>query len=309
MVQKESEMKFFYIAHGIVSFVCLKNLLEKGCVPEFVITHKDYEYEKLKDAFYAPVKNLCEKHSVPLYGVDKISEMNSEIANCDIGICLGFMEIVKKETLDLPTHGIVNIHGGKLPKYRGRAPITRSIMNGEKFFTLTLHKMDEGVDSGDVCLEMAIPITDKDDLNSLYIKCAAESAPLVERFFQAVERETLTCVKQDLSLNPKPYRKITDEERHIDWNKTSREIFNLVRALVPPFPGAFFIYSGKQYLALKANILLDNNVGKPGEILFAEENALIVKCAEGSLEIVSIADENLNPVTIIDTFKKGELLV
>lgn len=302
-------MKFFYLAHGIVSFVCLKDLLTKDCTPEFVVTHKDYEYEKLKDAFYIPIKTLCEKYSVPLYPVEKLSELNHEISGCDVGICLGFMEIIKKETLDLPQHGIMNIHGGKLPKYRGRAPISRSIMNGEKFFTLTMHKMDEGVDSGDVCLETAIPITDKDDLNTLYTKCATESAPLVERFFQAVQRGTITCRKQDLSENPKPFRKITDEERHINWNNTSRTLFNLVRALVPPFPGAFFIYKEKQYLALKANILLDNNVGSPGEILFVEDNALIVKCAEGSLEIVSIADENLNPVTIIDTFVKGEILV
>jgi methionyl-tRNA formyltransferase len=301
-------MKFFYLGHGVMSYECLKDLLERGYKPAFVVIHKDLEYERLCEMFYDPMNALCSENSIPLYPVEKIFSVHNEIASCDVGVCLGFMEILKKETLDLPKHGIINVHGGKLPQYRGRAPISRAIMNGEKFFTLTLHKMDEGVDSGDVCLETAMPITDKDNLNTVYEKCSAETAPLVERYFNAFKRGMLDCKKQDLA-NSKPFRKITDEERKIDWNKGAREIFNLIRALIPPFPGAFFEYNGKRYHALASEIMIDNGIGKPGEILFIDENSTTVKCGDGSIYITSIADDSLNPITIIDNFHKGDILV
>lgn len=297
-------MKFFYLGHGVMSYTCLKTLLEGGRRPEFVAIHKDLEYERLRTLFYEPMVALCNENSIPLYRVDKLSALNDEIAGCEAGICLGYMEIIKKETLDMPKHGIMNVHGGKLPKYRGRAPISRAIMNGEKFLTLTLHKMDEGVDSGDVCLETILPITDKDDLNTLYAKCSAETAPLVERYFNTFDRGMLDCKKQDLT-DSKPFRKITDEERKVDWNKSAREIFNLIRALVPPFPGAFFECNGNRFHALRSEILIDNGVGAPGEVLFIDENSVTVKCGDGSLYITSIADDCLNPVSIIDNFKKG----
>ena len=184
-------MKFFFLAHGVVSYECLKHLLQNGHKPEFVVTHKNLDYDRLKDTFYEPVIALSKQYSVPAYSIGKLVEVISKLSKCDIGVCVGFMEIIKKEILDAPKNGIVNVHGGKLPKYRGRAPISRSIMYGEKFFHLTLHKMDEGVDSGPVCLESAIPITDKDDINTLSAKCAAEAGPLVERFFETYKRNTL----------------------------------------------------------------------------------------------------------------------
>ena len=308
MVQKKSEMKFFFLAHGIISYNCLRDLIAKGYKPHCVVTHTDLDYDRLKDSFYEPITKLCVSNSIPVFNVNKISEIHPELAKCDVGMCLGFMEIIKKDTLDIPKHGIFNIHGGKLPKYRGRAPISRSIMNGEKFFTLTLHKMDEGVDSGDVCLETVIPITDKDDINTLSKRCAEETAPLIERFFETFKRETLDCRKQDLSQNPKAYRKISDEERKIDWNRSARDIFNLIRALIPPFPGAFFESGAKKFIALNSEILLDNEVGKPGEINFITEDSVIVKCGNGSINITSLADESLNPVSIINNFHKGDIL-
>lgn len=300
-------MKFFYLGHGVMSCECLRDLLEREYKPEFVVIHKDREFDRLREMFYEPMISLCKENSLPLYAVDKVSTVHNEISGCDLGVCLGFMEILKKETLDLPKYGIVNVHGGKLPKYRGRAPISRAIMNGEKFFTLTLHKMDEGVDSGDVCLETAMLITDKDDLNTIYKRCSAETATLVERYFNAFERGMLDCKEQDLT-NSKAYRKITDEERTIDWNKSAREIFNLIRALIPPFPGAFFEHNEKRFHALSSEIMVDNGVGKPGEILFIDENSITVKCGEGSLYITSIADDSLNPIAIIDNFHKGDVL-
>ena len=168
-------MKFFYLAHGVMSNVCLRNLIEKKYVPDFVVVHKNYEREKLLESFYKPIENLCKNSSIKLLKTSSISELQKDIEGNDLGICVGFMEIIKKDIFEIPNYGILNLHCGKLPKYRGRAPISRTIMNGEKHLIISVHKIDEGVDSGDILNETKILIEDIDDVNSLYEKCSEKS--------------------------------------------------------------------------------------------------------------------------------------
>ena len=267
-------MKFFYLAHGIMSLVCLRDLLEKKYFPGFVVIHEDYEKE-----------------------------------GYEFGLCLGFMEIIKKEVFELPKYGILNLHCGKLPEYRGRAPISRAIMNGDEFITLSIHRMDEGVDSGDILQETEIKIEDNDDVNIMYEKCSEESASSVIESIKKIEAGNPIFIKQNIEPNSKANRKILYEERMINWKDDVRKIHNLVRALTPPYPCAFSILNKVDYLFVESEIdsFERDNDCSSGEILSMNDKSMQINCSNGILKIIIITDESLSVINIKNTFKVGDL--
>ena len=218
------------------------------------------------------------------------------------------MEIIKREIFELPGYGIMNLHSGRLPKYRGRAPISRSIMDGEESVTISLHRMDEGVDSGDVCEEINIPIAESDDVNTMYEKCSQKTPDVIEKFFTDVQSDTLNCRKQDLADYPKANRIISEEERKINWNDDASAVYNLIRALVIPYPCAYFEFNGKSYTVLKAERLSAGNTGKPGEITGVTSGGMDIICGEGAVRVSEIKDEGSNRVNLTEVFHKGDIL-
>lgn len=287
---------------------CLKGLIKENYPPVFVVTHKSYDVEKKFNEFYHPLEEICSDYDIPLFKTDKINEIKNNFSGFDFGICAGFMEIIGKDILNLHKFGILNLHCGKLPFYRGRAPISRTIMDGKDSLTITLHKMDEGVDSGDILIESDIPIDSKDDVNSLYKKCCEISHKIVingiEKIYSINYGENI-FKKQDLSLKPKPNKKITDEERKINWEKEIATIHNLIRALTCPYPCAFSIYEEKKYYFLKSEIfsLETCKARNYGEIYFVDEDYLLINCQDGLLKITEIWDEVNKKVNFEEIFK------
>ena len=302
-------MKFFYLAHGVMSYVCLKNLIENKYIPDFIIVHKDYEKEKLLNSFYNPIENLCENSSIKLHKTSSISKLQKEIKGYDLGICVGFMEIIKKDIFEIPKYGILNLHCGKLPKYRGRAPISRTIMNGEKHLTISVHKIDKEVDSGDILNETKILIGDNDDVNSLYEKCSEKSAESITESIVKIESGNPIFLKQDISPNYKANKKISYEERKINWKDDIEKIRNLIRALVPPYPCAFSVLDGKEYNFLASEIDSHTNDKNRdnGQIMNIENNSILINCSNGILRINKIAERNSLIFDVKEKFKIGDI--
>ncbi len=302
-------MKFFYLAHGIMSYVCLRNLIVKKYIPDFVVIHKDYEKEKLLEAFYKPIENLCENSSILLHKTSSTSELQKDVVGNDLGICVGFMEILKKEIFEIPKHGILNLHCGKLPKYRGRAPISRAIMNGEKHLIISIHKIDEGVDSGDILNETEILIEEDDDVNSLYKKCSKKSSESIIDSFIKIETGNPIFLKQDISPDSKANKKISSEERKINWDDDIIKIRNLIRALVPPYPCAFSILNNEEYYFLISEIISNKKDfdRKNGEIINIENNSILINCCNGILKINKIEDKNSSIIDMKEKFNVGDI--
>jgi len=300
---------YFYLAHGEMSLECLKGLIENNYAPAFVSVHKNYEYEKLKDSFFEPIEILCVENNIYLYKVDKISEIKVALENHSIGVCVGFMEILKKDIYELPKYGILNLHCGKLPLYRGRAPISRSLMNSENYLTMTLHKIDEGVDSGDIAGEHELEIDLNDDVNTLYKRCTDKSADFVIDILHKIV--DINFVKQDLSLHPKAYKIITDKERKVNWENGIEKIFNLIRALTIPYPCAYSSNNGKIFKFIKSEIFSNEtcNARKNGEIYFVDEDYILINCKDGLLRIFEIRDENDNILKFENNFHQKEFFI
>jgi methionyl-tRNA formyltransferase len=287
---------------------CLKGLINVNYPPEFVVIHKNYEIEKKLLEFYQPIENICSDYDIQLIKTDKISEIKNNILGFDFGICAGFMEIIDKEILEIPEFGIFNLHCGKLPFYRGRAPISRTIMDGNKELVITLHKMDEGVDSGDILLEYNIPIENDDDVNTLYNKCCEKSFEVVIKGIEKIYSQNNIInilTKQDLSLKPKSNKKISEEEQKINWDKDIKTIHNQIRALTPPYPCAYATYEGKKFGFIKSEIFSKETCKARnfGEIYFVDEDYLLINCKDGLLKITEIRGEKNNKINFEEAFK------
>lgn len=300
------KIKYFYLTHGKLGLECLKGLIKKKYPPELVVVHKAYETEKLLYDFFQPIERICSLNDIKFYKTNRVSELKNNFREHDIGICVGFMEIIGKEILDIPEFGILNLHCGRLPYFRGRAPISRTIMEGNKVLTMTIHKMDEGVDSGDILLEEDIQIKSNDDVNTLYEKCCKRSSDAVMIGIKMICSEN-AYKKQDLSLKQRPNKKITDDERRIDWNESIESIHNKIRALTIPYPCAYGIHSDVKYYFIKSKVFKGkaDKTRKPGEIMQVEGNYILINCKDGLLKITDIQNDEDMKVNFKEVFKKG----
>lgn len=307
MVQKNTEkkvkkrkLKFFLLLHQIIGLYALKGLTREGYLPEFVIIHNDFELDKLKLVFYEPIEKWCSRYNIPLFKVDFIVEKLNEISTCDFGFCVGFMEIIKKEVFTRPKLGIFNLHCGKLPEYRGRAPISRAIINGDKFIYITIHKIDKGVDSGDILLEKKIPILPSDDVNTLYRKCSMEAPRVLIEAYNKLESGKFVLKKQKSS--DKSNKRISDQERLINWNSNVTTVNNLIRALLPPYPPAYTYYKGQKIYVCAARVI-SRNKRTPGKICDVASNFIDVECKNGTIRLFKLLDEQNRPINLKQTFK------
>ena len=218
------------------------------------------------------------------------------------------MEIIGKDILEVPNLGIFNLHCGKLPHYRGRAPISRTIIDGNDELTMTLHNMDEGVDSGDILFEYRIPIKENDDVNSLYNKCCEISSEVILNGIEKIHSQNNLndiFTKQDLSLKPKPNKKVSEEERKICWDSNIKSIHKRIRALTPPYPCAYSTYEGRRFYFIKSEIFSIETckARNLGEIYFVDEDYLLINCKDGLLKIMEVHNEDNKKINLEEVFK------
>jgi methionyl-tRNA formyltransferase len=298
-------MKFFYLAHSRMSLICLEELVRKKYVPQFVAVHKDYEKDLLGDIFFSPMKYFCSVKNIKLFRVMSINDIPDKMANTDLGICVGFMEIIKPNIFSLPKHGIINLHCGKLPDYRGRAPISRTIMDNKKNLILTVHMIDKGVDSGDICNEIKIPVSINDDAVSLYDKCCKRSAEAIVKTIRQIKKGELIPLKQKADPELKAHKKLSREERLIKWNEDVKKIYNKIRALTPPYPGAIVYFKGEEFIISKAIKQRESRseFSGAGKILYVDEDGVLVQCKNGIIKFTDIRNYNLMKADHQNIFK------
>jgi methionyl-tRNA formyltransferase len=307
-------LKFFYLAHGEMSLRCLENLISSGIKPGLVVLHRDYEYEKLKESFFGKIKQLCNDSGIRTISVDKITGIKEQLKIFDAGICMGFMEIITEDIFAIPRYGILNLHCGKLPEYRGRAPISRTIMDGNNLLFITVHKIDKGVDSGDILHEVKIEITRNDDVNTLYEKCSEISHTAIIESLNKIQSCDVTSLfrKQDPDERQKAHKKISNEERRINWENTNVSIFNLIRAITTPYPCAYFLHAGSVYNAIQSELpedtLKPDADYKVGEIISADIGVLNVFCGNGRIALTEVRNPDNQIVEINKIFKAGDVL-
>ncbi len=162
--------------------------------------------------------------------------------NPDIGIIRSYSLILPESTFSIPAKGTFNVHSGLLPEYRGANVLNWVLINGEKISGVTIHKVTAGVDEGPVVGRKKVAVSDRDTVVTLREKLGEAGVELIRESWDLLCKDPVPCTKQDEAKARKwPRRKPEDGE--IDWSHPAREIYNLIRALVRPWPGAFYIDS------------------------------------------------------------------
>jgi methionyl-tRNA formyltransferase len=283
-----SKLKIGYFADGPWSHMAFEKIIKdlnievKFIVPRFdTVDQTLYDYARQYNIDYFKLENVNSPESL-----DKIDSYS-----CDLLVSMSFNQIFKKDIIELSPLKIINCHAGKLPFYRGRNVLNWALINDEKEFGITVHFVDEGIDTGDLILQRLFSITDNDDYKSLLELSYKECASILYDALQLFISGNVNRIPQD-SIHPLGSycgRRIAGDE-FINWNTTSREIFNFIRSISSPGPRAQ-TYLNNDIIKINSSNFLSNApsyIGKPGQILAKTKNGYLVKTADSYIEIVEI---------------------
>lgn len=273
-------------AYSEVGCLCLEELVKDGANVIVVYTHEDDPNEEI---WFRSVKKIAEAKGIPVRTPPKISEADiDELRGMEPELILSFYyrAMIPKAVLDLPRLGAYNIHGALLPKYRGRACVNWAVLNGEKETGATLHVMTEFADRGDIIAQKSVPILFEDTAHDVFLKVAYAARDIIAENLFALEAGTAARTPQDESQATKFGRR-RPEDGEIDWTKSAAEIYNLVRAVTHPFPGAFTEMDGRKIYIWKA--LPREGRAAPGEKV--SQRPLLIGTGDGLLEILRLQPE------------------
>jgi len=208
--------------------------------------------------------------------------------DCDLFVSMSFNQILKKQFIHLPPLKTINCHASKLPFYRGRNVLNWVLINDEKEFGITVHYVDEGIDTGDIILQKIYPISDEDDYKSILERAYINCANVLYEALINIYNDEVQVIKQADIHNVGFYcvRRIQGDEI-IDWNQSSRDIFNFVRAICSPGPMALTHIDKEEVKINKVSLIKDaiNYRLIPGTVIGFKGSAVIVKTADNSILI------------------------
>jgi len=233
------------------------------------------------------VKECALKYSIKVFQPEKIKIEYTEILNLnpDIIITCAYGQIIPKEILEYPKYGCINVHASLLPKLRGGAPIHHAIIDGYDKTGITIMYMDESMDTGDIISMEETIINDEDTVGSLHDRLSLMGRDLLLKTLPNILSGDIKRVKQNNSEATYAWN-IKKEEEIINFNKTSREIFNQIRGL-NPFPGAYSILDDKIMKIYESKI---GNSGPktPGEIINIYKDGIGISTLDGEIIITKI---------------------
>ena len=264
----------------------LQGLIEFGLNVVGVYTQPDRPKGRGKKLAAPPVKELAQQHGIPVFQPQKLRapdavEQLKELRP-DLIVVVAYGQILPKAVLGIPQHGCINVHASLLPKYRGAAPINKSIIDGETETGVTTMHMDVGLDTGDMLVKRSLAIGADETAGQLHDRLALVGREALEETLKRLCAGELLAEKQDDSLsNYAPMMK--KEDGQIDWNQPAATVHNLVRGL-DPWPGAY-THLGDEVLKLSATSVVVDLSGEPGTVLQADADGVRIACAEGALLI------------------------
>lgn len=286
-------------AYHNVGFRCLQELLEQGAHVSAVFTHEDSVAEEI---WFQSVHELAKSHQIPCYTTDVNLPENIELLR---GIAPDFLfsfyyrSMINKEILEIPKKGALNLHGSLLPKYRGRVPVNWAVIRGETETGATLHYMVEKPDAGDLVDQERVSIDVADTALDVFRKVTEAAVQIIKRSWPQLLTGTAQRVAMDLSVGS--YfggRKPADGM--IDWGKSSLEIYNLIRGVTHPYPGAFTFLDGEKVLIWRA--MPKSGSGRAGEVVSSQP--LLVGTGNGLLEVLSLQFDAEDEIEALQFVKK-----
>jgi methionyl-tRNA formyltransferase len=277
--------KAVVFAYHNVGVRCLSVLLAHGVDVSLVVTHRDNPKEAI---WFDSVADLAALHGIPTITPDNPNtpEIVSQIRALqpDFFFSFYYREMLKRELLEIPKHGALNMHGSLLPKYRGRVPVNWAIICGETETGATLHYMTEKPDNGAIVAQQAVPILPNDTALQVFLKVTVAAEMALNTCLPDLLSGKAQAVQQDLSKGAY-FGGRKAEDGIIDWSKSAQAIHNLVRAVAPPYPGATTSLMGKPMRILQTLVSEYALTGvKPS--FYIRQDKAYASCGQGLLRVV-----------------------
>jgi methionyl-tRNA formyltransferase len=270
-------------AYHNVGIRCLSVLLSHGVRVPLVVTHQDNPNETI---WFDSVAQLAAEHDIPVImpedpNAEPVVRQVRSLAP-EFLFSFYYRHMLKGPLLEIPTKGALNMHGSLLPKYRGRVPVNWAIIHGEKETGASLHYMTVKPDAGDLVDQQAVPILADDTAADVFRKVTCAAEMVLYRMLPKLVAGTAPRLALDLASGSyfggrKP------EDGRIDWSQSGPRIHDLVRAVAPPFPGAFTELKGKRVRILRSRIESTGNPRSLSATLYCDGDKMLAHCTDGSV--------------------------
>ncbi len=304
--------KIIFMGTPLFAVPILKSLYQNGYPISVVYTQPPQKSHRGQKINKSPIQGISETLNMNFRCPETLKNNNEEFEfirdlDADLAIVVAYGQIIPKKFLGLTKKGFINIHGSLLPKWRGAAPIQRSIMNLEDETGISIMKINEKLDSGPVGNLYKIKISPNNNAQEVSEKLSLLASEKILDNIDDILEDKVKFFEQDHSKATYA-EKINKSEGQIIWSKEASNIIGKINGLFP-IPGAFFNFGGERYKVLKAE--LGNNIGKAGEVL---SDQLEVACGDNkSIKILEIQREGKRPQKINEfmlgsRIKKGSLI-
>jgi len=283
-------VKSVVFAYHNMGVAGLEALLRKGFKVGAIFSHEDDPVEK---CWFASVADWAKSKDIPVLSPEDVNKQEwiRHIAALapDTIFSFYYRKMLCQEILNIPVAGAYNLHGSLLPAYRGRVPVNWVLVNGEKQTGVTLHNMVAKPDAGDMVGQRAVDISFEDTAVTLYDKLCQASSALLDEVLPLIRTGNAPCIPQDVS-KASYFGGRKPEDGRIKWSWTAMMIYNLIRAVTDPYPGAFsFLPDGTKVLVWWGVPEEASGAGKVGTVIVdnAEEKVYVVSGA-GRIRLLDI---------------------
>jgi methionyl-tRNA formyltransferase len=284
----------------------LKILIENKMPLVGVVTQPDRPSGRGRHLLPPPVKVLAEDHGLSVWQPERVREEGFLKIFRDLApelvVVVAFGQILPGEMITHPKFGCINVHPSLLPKYRGAAPIQWSLIRGETTTGMTIMRLDEGVDSGDILLQEPVPIAPEENFESLHDRLAVLGAEMLFQTIGMIADQSIRPIPQnhaEATLAPR----IKKEDCLIDWTRSVKDVLSLIRG-ISPTPGAYTHLDGKKLKIYNALGEASPTGLPPGTVSVLEDGRLSIAAADGFVYPEDIQMENKNRMSMED-FLRG----
>lgn len=297
-------MRVIFVGTSDFAVPSLESVIASAHEVLAVVTQPDKPKGRGREMQISPVKEVALAHSIPVLQPERISapESLAEIkAYGPLGamIVVAYGQKIPPDLLQWPKHGVVNVHGSLLPKYRGAAPIQHAIISGEKQTGVTTMLMDEGWDTGDILLQQAIDIPADANAGDLFQELSLIGSTLLVETLDRLEDGLVAPIPQDEGLATVA-RSLSRNAGVIDWSMAAGDIVNLIRGCTPR-PGVF---TRVKETVLKVWFACpqtrEGRLGEPGEVIAAGDEGIVVAAGEGAVRLVEVQPESRRRMSAVD---------
>ena len=283
-------MSVVVLAYHQMGWAALQTLLESNVPVKAVFTYEDDPEE---NCWFDSVARLARDAGIPAYTTRSINEPSwvDRIRGLapDVLFSFYYRDLLRRPLLALPRLGAFNLHGSLLPRYRGRCPVNWQLVNGERESGVTLHHMVARADAGDIVGREVVAVGPDDTALELYLKLVAAGRRVLVRHLDEILSGTAPRTPQDES-HATVFGGREPEDGRIDWTRTRREIHDLVRAVAPPWPGAFFDGPDGRVRVLRTSLgAVPSGLSLvPGTLRETEGGRVFAGARDGPLELVDV---------------------